>query len=37
MTTHFLLKKYLMKQLSIDIETYSSTNLNQTGVYHYVM
>lgn len=24
-----------MKQLSIDIETYSSTNLNQTGVYRY--
>lgn len=24
-----------MKQISIDIETYSSTNLNQTGVYRY--
>lgn len=24
-----------MKQLSIDIKTYSSTNLNQTGVYRY--
>ncbi|EEU30497.1 putative DNA-directed DNA polymerase [Limosilactobacillus coleohominis 101-4-CHN] len=24
-----------MKQLSIDIETYSNTNLNQTGVYRY--
>lgn len=24
-----------MRQISIDIETYSSTNLNQTGVYRY--
>lgn len=24
-----------MKQISIDIETYSSTNLNQTSVYRY--
>ena len=24
-----------MKQISIDIETYSGTNLNQTGVYRY--
>lgn len=24
-----------MKQISIDIETYSSTNLNQTGIYQY--
>ncbi len=31
----FFVERIPVRQISIDIETYSSTNLNQTGVYRY--